>query len=60
MFAQSRMTEILLLPVLINASGKLCRIVSRGNQTTNFFNNFLNNFIQVVNINEDFVSDTSK
>ena len=54
------MTEHLLFPVLINASGKLSRIATRENQATKFFNNLLNNFIQVVTINEDFVSDISK
>ena len=45
--AQSRMIRHLLFPVLINASGKLSRIASRGNQTVKFLNNLLNNFIQV-------------
>ena len=48
--AQSRMTRHLLFLVLINASGKLSRIASRGNQATKFFNNLLSNFIQVVKI----------
>ena len=50
----------LLFPVLINASGKLSRIASRDNQATKFFNNLLNNFIEVVKTNEDFVCDISK
>ena len=54
------MTRHLLLPVLINASGKLSCIASRGNQTTKFFNNLLNNFIQVVKRNEDLQRDLSK
>ena len=49
------MIRYLLFLVLINTSGKLSRIASRGNQATKFCNNFLNNFIQVVKINEDFV-----
>ena len=59
-FAESRMTRHLLFPVLINASGKLSRIVSQGNQATKYFNNLLNNFFQVVKINEDSVGDISK
>ena len=54
------MTRHLLFPVLINASDHLSRIASRGNQATKIFNNLLNNFIQVVKINEDFVGDISK
>ena len=54
------MTRHLLFPVLINASDKLSRIASRGNQPTKFFNNLLNNFIQVVKTNEDFLGDISK
>ena len=45
---QSRMTRYLLFAVLMNASGKLSHIASRGNQTIKFFNNLLNNFLQVV------------
>ena len=52
------MTRHLLFPVLIHVSGRLCR--PRGNQATNFLNKFLNNFIEVVKINEDFVGDISK
>ena len=41
---QFRMTRHLLFSVLINASAKLSRIASRGNQATKFYNNMLNNF----------------
>ena len=41
---QFRMTRHLLFSVLINASAKLSRIASRGNQATKFYNNLLNNF----------------
>ena len=54
------MTPHLLFSVLINSSGKLSQIASLGNQATKSFNNLLNNFIQVVKINEDFVGDISK
>ena len=57
---QSRMTRHLLFAVLMNASGKLSNIASRGNQTIKFFNNLLNNFLQVVKLNEGFVGDISK
>ena len=57
---QSRMTRYLLFAVLMNASGKLSHIASRGNQTIKFFNNLLNNFLQVVKLNEGFVGDISK
>ena len=54
------MTRHLLFPVLINASGTLSRIASRGNHATKFFNNLVNNFIQVVKIYQDFMGDISK
>ena len=54
------MTPHLLFSVLINSSGKLSQIASLGNQATKSFNSLLNNFIQVVKINEDFVGDISK
>ena len=50
----------LLFPVLISASAKLFCIASRGDQATKFYNNFLNNFIQVVKTYEDFVDNISK
>ena len=46
--------------MLINDSGKSSRIISRGNQATKFSNNLLNNYIEVVKINENFVGDISK
>ena len=54
------MTGHSLFPVFINASDKLSRIASRGNQATKFLNNLLNSFIQVVKMNEDFVGDILK
>ena len=54
------MTRHLLFSVLINASGKLFRIASRGKQATKFLNNLLNSFIQFVKINEDFGGNISK
>ena len=54
------MTRHLLTPVLINDSGKLSRIASRGNKATTLFNNLLKDVIKVVKINEEFVGDISK
>ena len=50
------MTRHLLIPVLINDSGKLSRIASRGNKATTLFNNLLKDVIKVVKINEEFVA----
>ena len=44
----------------MNSSGKLYRIASLNNQATKFLNNLLNNFIQVVKMNKDFLGDISK
>ena len=49
-----------IIPTFNKSSGKLSRIAYRGNQATKFFNNLLNNFIEVVKINEDFVGYISK
>ena len=46
------MTRHISFSVLINASEKLSRITSRGNQATKFFNNLLSNFIQIVGLFE--------
>ena len=54
------MTRHLLFPVLINSSGKVSRITSRGNQATTFLINLLNLFNQVIKITEDFVGNISK
>ena len=54
------MSRHLLFPSLINPLGKLSRIASRGNQATKFFKNLLNNFIEVVKVNEVFVGGMSK
>ena len=54
------MTRHLLLPVLMNDSGKLSRIAPRGNKATTLFNNLVKDVIKVVKINEEFVGDISK
>ena len=54
------MAQHLFFLVLINASGSLSHIASQGNQSTKFFDNLFNNFVQVTKINEDFVGDISK